>query len=331
MSDDVAASDESSLDPQADATRTIEMPAAEHPNVVTGTTGIPGGPTRTWCEHIEREHGRGPHHESDHSRVDHGDAQVRHPDLHRFRDGREQALERELGDEHRERGRGEHRDLLLGVDLVNVRNDGIAFGLFGGGGTALTLITLTAVVLLVAYFAWHADRPYLWRPVGLLLVGALGTLAMLDTANKRSRTASDRQTATAVTRQIVEAAKSLPYREISDSTIVARLREDDSIAKVMELTDQRGADVAFEVIGLQATIDQAFTMTRRGGQAVLVGVPAMDVMMTVPVGLGLIFSEKQIRGCWYGSSDTHHDVPMLVELYQDGKLKLDELLAAHDR
>ena len=95
----------------------------------------------------------------------------------------------------------------------------------------------------------------------------------------------------------------------------------------MELTDQRGADVAFEVIGLQATIDQAFTMARRGGQTVLVGVPAMDVMMTVPVGLGLIFSEKQIRGCLYGSSNVHHDIPMLANLYSEGKLMLDELVS----
>ena len=111
------------------------------------------------------------------------------------------------------------------------------------------------------------------------------------------------------------------------ATDLVNARDDDSIAKVMELTGQRGADVAFEVIGLQATIDQAFTMTRRGGQTVLVGVPAMDVMMTVPVGLGLIFSEKQIRGCLYGSSNVHHDIPMLANLYAEGKLMLDELVS----
>jgi Zn-dependent alcohol dehydrogenase len=111
------------------------------------------------------------------------------------------------------------------------------------------------------------------------------------------------------------------------ATDLVNARDDDSITKVMELTDQRGADVAFEVIGLQATIDQAFTMTRRGGQTVLVGVPAMDVMMTVPVGLGLIFSEKQIRGCLYGSSNVHHDIPMLANLYAEGKLMLDELVS----
>ena len=111
------------------------------------------------------------------------------------------------------------------------------------------------------------------------------------------------------------------------ATDLVNASEGDSTAKVMEATVQRGADVVFEVIGLQQTIDQAFLMTRRGGQTILVGVPAMDVMMTVPVGLGLIFSERQIRGCLYGSSNVHRDIPMLANLYADGKLMLDELVS----
>ena len=43
--------------------------------------------------------------------------------------------------------------------------------------------------------------------VVVLLVGALGTLAMLDTANKRARGAADRQNGTAIARQVVEAAR----------------------------------------------------------------------------------------------------------------------------
>jgi len=72
--------------------------------------------------------------------------------------------------------RGESRDLALGVDLVHVRNNGIAFGLFDGGGTVLTVVIVAALVLLVAYFATHADKPLLWLATGLLLGGALGNL-----------------------------------------------------------------------------------------------------------------------------------------------------------
>jgi prepilin-type N-terminal cleavage/methylation domain-containing protein len=68
--------------------------------------------------------------------------------------------------------------------------------------------------------------------VVVLLVGALGTVAMLDTANKRSRSAEDRQNATALTRQVVEAAKGIPYRDLADGTVVSRLREDEALAGV---------------------------------------------------------------------------------------------------
>lgn len=101
----------------------------------------------------------------------------------------------------------------------------------------------------------------------------------------------------------------------------------DPVAQVMELSGGRGADVAFEVIGLGPTIEQTFQMTRRGGQAIIVGVPAFDVQMTITPAMDLLFQEKQIRGSWYGSSNVHRDVPMLARLYGEGKLLLDELIS----
>src|SRR5207248_6272378 len=111
------------------------------------------------------------------------------------------------------------------------------------------------------------------------------------------------------------------------ATATVNAGQGDPVAQVMEMTGGRGADVAFEVIGLQQTIDQTIGMTRRGGQAILVGVPKMDVMVTVPAMLGLIVSEKTIKGCWYGSSNVQQDVPKLIDLYKKGDLKLDELIS----
>jgi S-(hydroxymethyl)glutathione dehydrogenase / alcohol dehydrogenase len=101
----------------------------------------------------------------------------------------------------------------------------------------------------------------------------------------------------------------------------------DPVQTVMGLTENRGADVAFEVIGLQQTIDQTIAMTRRGGEAVLVGVPKMDAQITIPAFLGFVLQSKTIKGCWYGSSNTHTDVTRMVELYRSGQLKLDELIS----
>lgn len=101
----------------------------------------------------------------------------------------------------------------------------------------------------------------------------------------------------------------------------------DPVSEVMGMTGQGGVDAAFEVIGLEPTIQQAFSMTRRGGETILVGVPRLDVMVSVPAGFGLILTGRTIKGCLYGSCNVHTDVPKLVDLYQKGELKLDELIS----
>ena len=111
------------------------------------------------------------------------------------------------------------------------------------------------------------------------------------------------------------------------ATATVNASQGDPVSQVMSMTAQRGADVAFEVIGLQQTIDQTITMTRRGGQAILVGVPKMDVMITLPAFFGVVLAEKTIKGCWYGSSNVQKDVPKLIDLYKKGELKLDELIS----
>ncbi len=111
------------------------------------------------------------------------------------------------------------------------------------------------------------------------------------------------------------------------ATTTINAGDGDPVAKVQELTGGRGADVAFEVIGLGPTIEQTINMTRRGGQSILVGVPKMDVMVTLPAFLGVVLAEKTVKGCWYGSSNVQKDVPKLIELYKSGELKLDELIS----
>jgi signal peptidase II len=82
--------------------------------------------------------------------------------------------------------RGERRDLLLGIDLVNVRNTGIAFGFLEDGGTLLVIGAALALIALLAFFVTHAGRPLVWLPTGLLLGGAVGNL--IDRAREGSVT-----------------------------------------------------------------------------------------------------------------------------------------------
>jgi signal peptidase II len=73
--------------------------------------------------------------------------------------------------------RGESRDVFFGIDLTYVRNEGVAFGALGDGGTLVVLLTAAALGLLTLYFAFNARRPMLWLPAGAVAGGALGNLA----------------------------------------------------------------------------------------------------------------------------------------------------------
>ena len=72
---------------------------------------------------------------------------------------------------------GERVSVLPGLHLTDVHNEGIAFGLAGGGGAGLVALTAIALALILMLFARHAERPGVWISVGILTGGALGNLA----------------------------------------------------------------------------------------------------------------------------------------------------------
>jgi signal peptidase II len=71
---------------------------------------------------------------------------------------------------------GEERGVLPGIQLVNTRNRGVAFGFLPGDHIAITLVIGLALIALLVYFALHATRPLLWLPTGMLIGGALGNI-----------------------------------------------------------------------------------------------------------------------------------------------------------
>jgi signal peptidase II len=71
---------------------------------------------------------------------------------------------------------GEEHKLLPGIELVNTRNRGVAFGFLPGSHTGVTIVIALALVALLAYFARHSTRALIWLPTGMLLGGALGNV-----------------------------------------------------------------------------------------------------------------------------------------------------------
>lgn len=87
-----------------------------------------------------------------------------------------------------------------------------------------------------------------------------------------------------------------------------------------------GVDWAFECVGHPAVLRNAFDVLDWGGNVVVVGVPGRAAELSVPI-TPLVHVERGIIGCRYGSARPHHDIPLIVQLYLQGKLLLDELVS----
>lgn len=85
-----------------------------------------------------------------------------------------------------------------------------------------------------------------------------------------------------------------------------------------------GVDASFECVGHPALIRQAIDMLDWGGTCVILGVPKLGTEASFMVH-GL-YNDKTIMGCRYGAGRPHKDIPLFVDLYLAGRLKLDELV-----
>ena len=99
----------------------------------------------------------------------------------------------------------------------------------------------------------------------------------------------------------------------------------DAVAEVVELTSG-GVEFAFEAIGLASAAEQAFNMLRRGGTATVIGMIPPDQVVQLPGPAFL--SEKRIQGSFMGSNRFRVDMPRYIDLYLQGRLRLDELVSA---
>ena len=101
--------------------------------------------------------------------------------------------------------------------------------------------------------------------------------------------------------------------------------KEDVRERVFALSDGRGADYVFVTVGAKAAYDQAPALLGRSGALVVVGMPANGVMSDYEPG-AVANDSQTILGSKMGASRIEVDIPYLVGLYQEGRLKLDELI-----
>jgi alcohol dehydrogenase len=109
----------------------------------------------------------------------------------------------------------------------------------------------------------------------------------------------------------------------ADFTVNAR--ESDPVSAVKDLTGG-GAEYAFEAVGNAQVLGQAYRATRRGGKTISIGIAHPSQQVSIQA-LSLVSLEKTVQGSFMGSAVPRRDIPRLIQLYQAGKLPIDELLS----
>ncbi len=97
-------------------------------------------------------------------------------------------------------------------------------------------------------------------------------------------------------------------------------------AAIRQVTDGRGADFVFDTVGAPATLTTALESVRKGGTVVLTGLSRADAQASFAM-FPFVMQEKKLIGSVYGSGRPLEDIPRLVAMFQEGRLKLRELVA----
>ena len=100
----------------------------------------------------------------------------------------------------------------------------------------------------------------------------------------------------------------------------------DVVETIRELTDGNGADVVIEAVGRPETYQQAFYARDLAGTVVLVGVPTPEMKLELPL-IDVFGRGGALKSSWYGDCLPSRDFPLLIDLYQQGRLDLDAFVS----
>ena len=122
----------------------------------------------------------------------------------------------------------------------------------------------------------------------------------------------------------------VPYKlELAEqfgATHFINVDKEDPVQRILDITGG-GADYAFEVVGFPALVRQAFASVRTSGTAVMVGVQPTGQDVCV-AGEDLLM-DRAVMGSWHGAARARVDFLWILDLYRQGKVKLDELISRY--
>ncbi len=114
-------------------------------------------------------------------------------------------------------------------------------------------------------------------------------------------------------------------RELGATHTIDGSQVDDVVTAVQDLTDGNGADVVIDAVGRPETYEQAFYARDLAGVVVLVGVPTPDMRLEMPL-VDFFSRGGALKSSWYGDCLPERDFPMLIDLYEQGRLPLEKFV-----
>lgn len=99
----------------------------------------------------------------------------------------------------------------------------------------------------------------------------------------------------------------------------------DRVLREVNALTGRGADFGFDAVGMKGTVELAFQCVRPGGDVVAIGIE--DATNEVELDLYSLLMQKRVTGTYAGSLIPRIDIPAALDLFADGRLPLDVLVA----
>jgi S-(hydroxymethyl)mycothiol dehydrogenase len=121
--------------------------------------------------------------------------------------------------------------------------------------------------------------------------------------------------------------KKLEWARSMGATDTVNSKDTDPVAAIQALTEGHGADVVIDAVGRPETWKQAFYARDLAGTVVLVGVPTPDMKIPDIPLIDVFGRGGALKSSWYGDCLPTRDFPMLVDLYQQGRLDLDAFVS----
>jgi NDMA-dependent alcohol dehydrogenase len=102
---------------------------------------------------------------------------------------------------------------------------------------------------------------------------------------------------------------------------------DDAAEFALSVTNGQGADAAIVTVGVLKTehVSSAFSAIRKAGTVVVTGIGAVTEPISVSA-FELTLFQKRIQGALFGASSPSRDIPFMLQMYQAGRLNLDDLI-----